>query len=322
MQDTYTEQQCIVDTKQHITNVQGLLIVFAMELLKRAKEHDQSKLESPELERFTEYTPKLKNVTYGSEKYKEYLDGLGVALNHHYENNDHHPEHFKNGVDDMNLAQIVEMFCDWKAASMRHADGDVNQSITHNKERFKLSDQLESIFRNSAPLAHQSINQIFNSREGAEPNRVFSNMGVNFTLSYEDTNSQETLSIDSVSEKETLTGWKETVIQLNLENCESLRVRGQHVKVIEPEENEYLKLVIMKECLLNDMRHFLFDYKQTVFDRLMQYNDIVNICWKNENESAQLINIPWKDSENSSNNLHQKTTLLSSGDLLIVFKKG
>jgi len=41
------------------------------------------------------------------------------ALEHHYALYRHHPEHFQNGIDDMNLIDLVEMFADWKASSER-----------------------------------------------------------------------------------------------------------------------------------------------------------------------------------------------------------
>jgi hypothetical protein len=112
--------------------------------------HDQTKLSGEEKEIFDLYTPKLKNSTYGSEEYKGFLAEMKVALDHHYENNRHHPEHFKNGIKDMNLIDIVEMFCDWKAATMRHANGDLMKSIEFNKTRFGYSDELEQIFKNTA----------------------------------------------------------------------------------------------------------------------------------------------------------------------------
>lgn len=74
---------------------------------------------------------------------------MGVALEHHYANNRHHPEHHKDGIRGMTLVDIVEMFCDWKAASMRHNNGDMLTSIEKNKERFKYSDELEQIFKNT-----------------------------------------------------------------------------------------------------------------------------------------------------------------------------
>lgn len=151
----YTKEDCVRDTKEHIAQVGEFMIMFANELLKRALVHDQSKLESPEVEIFTEYTPKLKHSTYGSEEYKDFLKGMGVALEHHYKNNSHHPEHYENGIKEMDLVDIVEMVCDWKAATMRHANGDIIKSIEINKQRFNYSDELESIFKNTVNRSFQ-----------------------------------------------------------------------------------------------------------------------------------------------------------------------
>lgn len=140
------------DTWTHIHRVGQLLNVFAQKLLQRADIHDQSKLKSPEVEIFGEYSPKLKNTTYGSETYKTFLKEMDVALQHHYEHNRHHPEHFKNGVDDMNLLDVVEMFCDWIAAGERHKDGSIEKSIEINTERFKLSPQLVRILQNTVKM--------------------------------------------------------------------------------------------------------------------------------------------------------------------------
>jgi hypothetical protein len=113
---------------------------------------DSSKLEEPEKAAFDEFTPKLAATTYGSPEYQENLDGLGEALKHHYANNAHHPEHTENGIHDMTLVDIVEMLCDWQAATERHADGDIMKSIDINQKRFGFSDDLRDIFRNTATL--------------------------------------------------------------------------------------------------------------------------------------------------------------------------
>lgn len=113
------------DTLRHIERVRNLLNICVGDLLHRGETHDQSKMAPPELELFMEYTPKLKDVTYGSPEYQEFLKGLKPALDHHYANNSHHPEHYKNGLEDMNLLDLVEMMCDWKASSERHNDGNI-----------------------------------------------------------------------------------------------------------------------------------------------------------------------------------------------------
>lgn len=138
------------DTLLHIKRVSQLMTEAAAELIRRANIHDNSKLESPEKELFDEFTPKLKNCTYGSDEYKGYLKELGVALKHHYANNSHHPEHYENGVNGMDLFDLIEMFFDWKAATERHADGNIYKSIEINKDRFGISDQICDIFTNTA----------------------------------------------------------------------------------------------------------------------------------------------------------------------------
>lgn len=138
------------DTLKHIKRVAQLLTEASGELIKRANVHDDSKLESPEKELFDKYTPKLKESTYGSEEYKTFLKELKVALDHHYATNSHHPEHYENGINGMNLFDVIEMFFDWKAAGERHADGNIYKSIEVNKERFGMSEQLVEIFTNTA----------------------------------------------------------------------------------------------------------------------------------------------------------------------------
>lgn len=52
----------------------------------------------------------------------------------------------------MNLIDLLEMFCDWKAASERHNDGNLRKSIEINATRFGMSPDLVSIFENTMLL--------------------------------------------------------------------------------------------------------------------------------------------------------------------------
>ena len=137
------------ETQKHIDTVRLYLRILSVELLKRGEAHDASKLSDDERPTFTEYTAKLKGMTYGSDEYKAILEEMNPTLEHHYANNRHHPEHHENGVDDMTLIDLVEMICDWKAATLRHADRDILKSIAINKKRFNLSPQLTKILRNT-----------------------------------------------------------------------------------------------------------------------------------------------------------------------------
>lgn len=152
VKDIMSIAECQVETIKHIEKVRYFISFVMEELRLRAVNHDGSKLESPEVETFAEFTPKLAGSTYGSDEYREFLKGMDEALQHHYECNRHHPEHFENGINDMNLVDIVEMICDWKAASMRHNDGNIYKSIEINAKRFGYGKQLEHILLNTAKL--------------------------------------------------------------------------------------------------------------------------------------------------------------------------
>lgn len=193
-----TQMDSRIETYKHIHSVQCYLRDVVTELLQRQSEHDDSKLHSPEVEVFDEFTPKLAGCTYGSDEYKGYLQAMQPALQHHYTNNSHHPEHYpwhcpvcsiqisqdayagapqgpnesgvrycprccrngmlyeselmrkpELGIRGMSLLDLVEMLCDWKAATMRHLDGDIGRSIEINQKRFGYTDEMKAILQNT-----------------------------------------------------------------------------------------------------------------------------------------------------------------------------
>ncbi len=140
------------DTLDHIESVRNNIRKCIGQLFIRIENHDKSKLESPEKEIFDEYTPKLRDTTYDSDEYREYLKGMKIGLDHHYANNSHHPEFYGDGIKGMSLIDIVEMLCDWKSASERHTDGDILSSIEKNQKRFGYSDDLKQILINTVKV--------------------------------------------------------------------------------------------------------------------------------------------------------------------------
>lgn len=190
---TLEEQATNAETSKHIRLVGKVLHLMVKHLLDRVDEHDLSKLDRPEVELFTKYTPMLAGLTYGSKEFNECKAGMGPALDHHYAKNRHHPEHFKEGKPDhqmavdisaleacqhlpeavrqrlvarlkrdlgddtspingMTLVDLVEMFCDWKASSLRHNDGNIRKSIEINSARFRMTPQMVQILENTAVL--------------------------------------------------------------------------------------------------------------------------------------------------------------------------
>lgn len=146
-----TEYDSTFDTLEHIRNVQRKVLMVIGHLMERAFNHDRSKLESPEKEVYDKVGPLLRKTEYGSPEYKEILKEMQTGIDHHYQNNPHHPEYYVDGINGMNLIDLMELICDWKAAGERHKDKpvDIVKSIEINAERFGMSEQLKQILLNT-----------------------------------------------------------------------------------------------------------------------------------------------------------------------------
>ena len=132
-----TEAECQVETQKHIEAVRKYLRFMVDKIEMRGVKHDASKLESPEVEVFAEYTPKLNNTTFGSEEYYANLEGMKSALDHHYASNRHHPEHFVNGINDMTLVDIgVAHYMDRRTV-VRHMNDFILPELERMLERIK-----------------------------------------------------------------------------------------------------------------------------------------------------------------------------------------
>lgn len=140
---------CLAETHKHIRRVQSFLNLFIQDLIRRGENHDNSKFEEPELSIFAENTQDLSQAKYGSEEYKQSLEKTKVAREHHYSRNSHHPEFYKNGIDDMDLMDICELLADWRAASERNKNGNIRKSIDINAEKYEISPQLRRILENT-----------------------------------------------------------------------------------------------------------------------------------------------------------------------------
>ena len=152
MADEMTERDVMRDTLKHVYRVQDFLMVAQRVLVERIAGHDRSKFSPEEFDAFVVASPKLKHLTYGSSEYKASLDSIKPALDHHYAYSRHHIEHFPEGIRGMNLVDLLEMICDWRAATERHADGDIRSSIEKNQDRFGYSDDVKALLYNTVDL--------------------------------------------------------------------------------------------------------------------------------------------------------------------------
>ena len=91
----------------------------------------------------------LQKVKYGTPEYNKIKDEMAkTGVGHHYSVNRHHPEHFDDGIRGMTLFDVVEMFFDWYAASLR-SDTGFEKGLEKNIERYEISDDLHKIFVNT-----------------------------------------------------------------------------------------------------------------------------------------------------------------------------
>lgn len=136
-------------TYAHIEKVRKNLKLILRNLTERRDRHDASKMEEPELTGYAGLSEALKGLTYGTPEHRAAFEPFKPIIQHHYQANDHHPEHFANGVNDMSLLQIIEMLADWKAANDRNG-GDFSQSMQVSIKRFAVGEQLAGIITNTA----------------------------------------------------------------------------------------------------------------------------------------------------------------------------
>lgn len=141
-----------VVTRKHIQRVQELLHDTAIvELMKRSRLHDLSKFEDVErtpLDKMQELIEKEGQAQFGTPEYKKRTDLLGEMITHHRANNSHHPEYYEDGVNGMDLFDVMEMFFDWKAASERGEDSCMRLGTACDK--YEIEPQLRKILYNTA----------------------------------------------------------------------------------------------------------------------------------------------------------------------------
>lgn len=148
-----TQEQLIqydIETQKHIKHVRVLVSKIIDALYKRGAAHDRSKREDPERSAYAVIIPKLAGLKYGTPEHKAVLGQMKVAIEHHYKNNSHHPEHHES-IDKMDLIDILEMLCDWKAASIRSSQ-DFRESLEISLKRFGFDSHLAALMRNTAEL--------------------------------------------------------------------------------------------------------------------------------------------------------------------------
>ena len=125
----------------HKTLVGKYIQMVIAELAKRAVEHDFSKFGHEEFDAYASALPRFQESEYGSEEYMACIESIKPAIEHHITHNRHHPEYWGElGVNGMSLIDLIEMVCDWIAASQRVPGGQLRLDI--QRERFDIGPSL------------------------------------------------------------------------------------------------------------------------------------------------------------------------------------
>ena len=138
----------VKDLVQHKQWVAENMQAATTELFLRAAVHDNSKFSPEEFELYDKVFPELQKYAYGSPELRAVYAQIKPALKHHFSVNRHHPEYHESGIKGMNLIDMLEMVCDWMAASRRSQTG-IDKGLEINKERYGIDDQLFEIIKNT-----------------------------------------------------------------------------------------------------------------------------------------------------------------------------
>ena len=121
-------------------------------LLTRLLTHDRSKIGPDELDLYAKIVPGFKGLVYGTKEHEEHGKKLGPAWQAHCLDNRHHVEHFENGLHDMHLLDLIEMVCDWRAASLRSGKFDYETSVKQFANKNNVSHDLVTIIHNTCKM--------------------------------------------------------------------------------------------------------------------------------------------------------------------------
>jgi hypothetical protein len=120
---------------RHVTLLRRAMLGIRHQLEVRAEVHDLSKLGPEELPGFVRINATARNFAYGSAEYRASIRAEKPAVEHHQKSNSHHPE-FHADLAAMPWLDIVEMVCDWWAASQTYGTTPWDEVLRVQKERW------------------------------------------------------------------------------------------------------------------------------------------------------------------------------------------
>ncbi len=134
--------------KYHKEKMEEKLMVASEEFAKRAKEHDNDKLENKEIyDTYKEHFPKLKKIPFGTREYLAYeKENFDNAHQIHAQNR-HHFYSRRNNLNDINLFDLMEVIIDISESAKQY--GDESKIMESLKSKQVLNYEIEELIQNT-----------------------------------------------------------------------------------------------------------------------------------------------------------------------------
>lgn len=129
------ETAALATIERHITQVQAALLAVRQELEMRGTVHDASKLSPEEFPGFARINATARQHEYGSDEYKASMDAERPIIDRHQLRNSHHPEAHPD-LEEMGWLDIIEMVCDWWAATQTYGNTPWEDALELQRKRW------------------------------------------------------------------------------------------------------------------------------------------------------------------------------------------
>lgn len=134
-----------LDLIQHKYLIFVEVIKICYILFIRALTHDLSKFGLLESKGYSQVVGLARKYKYNSKEYNKLMSKINPYLLEHYKKNDHHPQGRK--INNMGIYALIEMVCDWKAATKRSRIRNIDDSFIQNKKKFNINKQLYRLLK-------------------------------------------------------------------------------------------------------------------------------------------------------------------------------
>ncbi len=134
--------------KYHKMKMEEKMLIVSKEFSKRAKEHDNDKLENKEIyNTYKKYFPELKKIPFGTREYFAFEKENFKKVHKIHAQNRHHFYSRSNNLNDINLFDLIEVVIDISESAKQY--GDEAKVMESLKNKQVLNYELEELIQNT-----------------------------------------------------------------------------------------------------------------------------------------------------------------------------